>query len=276
MVLFTRQCPEAMTSEFLPSVETRWFTPPAARPRVHHRFPTGTVTLLFSDIEGSTRLLQRLGGAEYARVLGIQRRLLRTAFGTWNGQEVDTAGDGCFTVFKNARFAVEAAVAAQRALAEHPWPCGVQVRVRMGLHTGEPALFEEGYVGLDVHVAARICSAAQGGQILLSQTTRDLVEHELPAGMLLLHRGPHWLKDLDGPEHLSELQIASLSFGSRNLETGIADDLTDTCFERLDLTVMGVRLGHTPDDDTLARSGCSMQASQRCSPASSYRRIGVA
>lgn len=181
---------------------------------VHRRFPTGTVTLLFSDLEGSTRLLQRLGGTEYARVLGEQRRLLRTAFQTWNGHVVDTAGDGCFTVFEHAPFAVTAAIAAQRALAAYPWPEGVQVRVRMGLHTGEPGLFEEGYVGLDVHRAARICAAAQGGQILLSRTTRELVERELSAGAHLFDVGPRWLKDLDRPEYLSELQIATLPYGN--------------------------------------------------------------
>src|SRR5690606_22745328 len=99
-------------------------------------------------------------------------------------------------VFESARAAVAAAVAAQRALAVHPWPGDVQVRVRMGLHTGEPALFEEGYVGLDVHLAARICGAAQGGQILLSRATRRLVECGLPAGVCLRELGPHRLKDL--------------------------------------------------------------------------------
>lgn len=188
--------------------------PQTARPPTYPCLPTGTVTLLFSDMEGSTRLLQYLGGTEYARVLFEQRRLLRTAFRTWGGREVDTAGDGCFTVFERARSAVAAAAAAQRALAAYPWPEGVQVRVRMGLHTGEPALFEEGYVGLDVHRAARICAAAQGGQILLSWTTRELVERELPAGMHLVDVGTHRLKDLDRPEHLSELQGARLPCGS--------------------------------------------------------------
>lgn len=210
-VFFTPKHAETMT--FATTATTETFRPaPAAS---HHRLPTGKVTLLFSDIEGSTRLLQRLGTAEYAGVLGVQRRLLRRAFQTWSGQEVDTAGDGCFAVFQDASSAVSAAVAAQCALAMYPWPEGTQVRVRMGLHTGEPGLFAEGYVGLDVHVAARICTAAQGGQILLSQTTRDVVSQELPVGLDLLDRGPHRLKDLDQPAHLSELRATRLTCGNR-------------------------------------------------------------
>jgi class 3 adenylate cyclase len=187
-----------------------WPGPHMTQPVGHAALPTGRVTLLFSDIEGSTRLLQRLGGAVYASVLGAQRRLLRTTFRAWHGHEVDAAGDGCFAVFAHARFAAAAAVAAQQALAAHPWPEGIQVRVRMGLHTGEPALFEEGYVGLDVHRAARICAAARGGQILLSEATHALVVPELPGGVHLRDAGPHWLKDLDGPEPLFELQAAGL------------------------------------------------------------------
>ena len=106
------------------------------------------------------------------------RHLLRTAFHQYHGHEVDTQGDAFFVAFARATDAVSAAVAAQRALASHAWPEGVAVRVRMGLHTGEPHLAAEGYVGLDVHRAARIMNAGHGGQILLSQTTRDLVEHE--------------------------------------------------------------------------------------------------
>ncbi|HMB91210.1 MAG TPA: adenylate/guanylate cyclase domain-containing protein [Rhodothermales bacterium] len=193
-----------------------------AHPLAKHRLPTGTVTLLFSDIEGSTRLLQRLGTAEYARVLGVQRRLLRIAFQNWNGKEVDTAGDGCFTVFQDASAAVSAAVAAQCALALYPWPEGTEVRVRMGVHTGQPGLFAEGYVGLDVHVAARICTAAKGGQILLSRTTRELIEPTLPAGMRLLRKGPHRLKGLDQPEHLSEVRTARLACRSTGREIRMA------------------------------------------------------
>lgn len=176
--------------------------PTRARRDASSCLPTGTVTLLFSDIEGSTRLLRHLGSAAYARVLGVQRRLLRAAFQRWGGQEVDAAGDGCFAVFQEATAAVKAAAAAQRALAAYAWPEGGEVRVRMGLHTGTPGLFAEGYVGLDVHRAARICGAAQGGEVLLSKTTQALVAHTLPAEMRLREVGPSWLKDLDHPEHL--------------------------------------------------------------------------
>jgi class 3 adenylate cyclase len=185
----------------------------AASPGAHAGLPTGSVTLLFCDIEGSTRLLRQLGGPAYSRVLGAQRRLLRSVFQTWDGHEVDTTGDGCFAVFKHAPYAVAAAVAAQCALAAHPWPQGVQVRVRMGLHTGRPAPFEGGYVGLEVHVAARICAAARGGQTLLSRDTRELVEHQLPAGVSLRNAGPYWLTDLDHPQHLSDLRHTFLPAG---------------------------------------------------------------
>lgn len=193
-----------------PCPETHRFAVPAACSPGSRCLPAGTVTLLFSDIEGSTQLLRRLGSAGYARVLGGQRRLLRTIFQPMGGQEVDVVGDGCFNVFRRASSAVMAAVAAQQALAAYPWPEGVQVRVRMGVHTGEPARFEAGYVGLDVHVAARICAAARGGQILLSRTTCERAEAELPTGLALIDVGPHRLKGLEDPVYLSELQVPAL------------------------------------------------------------------
>src|SRR5436190_23053481 len=131
-----------------------------------HQLPTGTVTFLFTDIEGSTSLLQQLG-ERYLDLLAECRDLLRTSFQAYGGQEVDTQGDAFFVAFARATDAVSAAVAAQHALARHPWPEGVAVLVRMGLHTGEPQLSTEGYVGLDVHRAARIMSAGHGGQVLL-------------------------------------------------------------------------------------------------------------
>jgi predicted ATPase/class 3 adenylate cyclase/DNA-binding CsgD family transcriptional regulator len=172
-------------------------------------FPTGTVTLLFTDIEGSTRLLQQLGD-RYATLLEACRSLLRTAFLTFDGHELDTQGDSFFVAFPRASDAVAAAVTAQRALVNHPWPEEVVVRVRMGLHTGEPSLTSEGYAGLDVHYAARLMSAGHGGQVLLSQTTRDLVEYALPAGVHLQDLGAHRLKDLQQPSHLFQLVIAGL------------------------------------------------------------------
>src|SRR5690606_17723121 len=124
---------------------------------------SGTVTLLFSDIEGSTRLLDRLGLA-YADLLSVHHRFVRDALGAHGGVEVDTAGDGFFVAFARATDAVAAAAAIQRALAGHAWPEGEAVRVRMGLHTGEPLVTATGYTGLDVHRAARIMGAAWGGQ----------------------------------------------------------------------------------------------------------------
>jgi len=172
-------------------------------------FPAGTITLLFTDIEGSTRLLQQLGD-RYTELLSECRNLLRTAFKKYSGYEVDTQGDAIFTVFARASDAFLAAVTAQRELALHAWPDVMVVRVRMGLHTGEPSLAAEGYVGLDVHYAARIMSAAHGGQVLLSQTTRDLVEHDLPEGVDLRDLGEHYLKDFERPLSLYQLVIAGL------------------------------------------------------------------
>jgi predicted ATPase/class 3 adenylate cyclase/tetratricopeptide (TPR) repeat protein len=171
--------------------------------------PTGTVTLLFTDIEGSTRLLQQVG-QRYTGILTECRQLLRAAFHRWNGYEVDTQGDAFFVAFARATDAVSAAVEMQRALAAHLWPDGATVYVRMGLHTGEPQRSAEGYVGLDVHQAARIMSAGHGGQVLLSQTTRDLVEHDLPDGVSLRDLGTHRLKDLLHPSHLFDFVISGL------------------------------------------------------------------
>ncbi len=172
-------------------------------------FPTGTITLLFTDIEGSTRLLQQLG-ERYTSLLDACRFLLRTAFLQFHGYEVDTQGDAFFVAFARASDAVAAAVAAQRALASHAWPEGMTVRVRMGLHTGEPFLATEGYVGMDVHRAARIMSAGHGGQVLLSQTTHDLVAHTLPEGVRLLDVGARRLKDLQQPSQLFQLIMTGL------------------------------------------------------------------
>jgi predicted ATPase/class 3 adenylate cyclase/DNA-binding CsgD family transcriptional regulator len=173
------------------------------------KLPTGTVTLLFTDIEGSTQLLEHLG-ERYPDVLAECQSLLRSAFHAWGGQEVDMQGDAFFVAFARATDAVLVAVAAQHALVAHAWPNGVTVRVRMGLHTGEPQLSAEGYVGLDVHRAARLMRAGHGGQVLLSQTTSDLVEHDLPEGVSLRDLGEHRLKDLGRPQRLFQLVIAGL------------------------------------------------------------------
>ncbi len=174
-----------------------------------HHLPTGTVTLLFTDIEGSTRLLQQLGN-RYADVLAEYRQVLRSACRQWNGHEVDTQGDAFFVAFVRAIDAVSAVVDVQRTLAAHSWPQGAIVRARMGLHTGEPSVAAEGYVGLDVHFAARLMSAGYGGQVLLSPTTRDLVEHDLPAGVSLRNLGEYHLRDVGYSSHIFQLVIADL------------------------------------------------------------------
>src|SRR5256714_15185020 len=146
-----------------------------------HHLPMGTVTFLFTDIEGSTHLLQQ-GGERYPSLLEEYRSLVRTAFHACSGHEVDTQGDGFFVAFARASEAIGAAVEMQRSLASHAWPEDVLVRVRMGLHTGEPQRASEGYVGLDVHHAARIMSAGHGGQNFLSQTTGDPLGQAPPDG----------------------------------------------------------------------------------------------
>jgi len=171
--------------------------------------PSGTVTFLFTDIEGSTQLLKAFGG-RYGELLAEQQRILRAAASAHGGHEVDTQGESSFVAFRRAKDAVAAAVDAQRDLAAHPWPEGADVKVRMGLHTGEPRVGEERYVGIGVHKAARIAAAGHGGQVLLSSTTRELVEDELPPGVTIRDLGERRLKDLDRPERLSQLEIEGL------------------------------------------------------------------
>jgi predicted ATPase/class 3 adenylate cyclase len=171
--------------------------------------PSGTVTFMFTDIEGSTQLVQQLHD-EYATLLADQRSILRTAFEKWNGHEVDTQGDSFFVAFKRASDAVNAGVDIQHALAEYRGPQGVTLRVRMGLHTAESHFGPTGYVGIDVHRAARICSAGHGGQVLLSQTTYDLLEGNLPRGVGRRDLGEHRLKDLNQPQRLHQLEISGL------------------------------------------------------------------
>lgn len=165
--------------------------------------PTGTVTLLFTDLEGSTRLVERFG-ARFGGLLADHFSLLRRAVAAHHGQEFGTEGDALFAVFARARDAVCAAAEAQHALAAHPWPEDARVRVRMGLHTGTPDPGPGCYVGHDVHRAARIAGLAHGGQVLMSATTRALAE-PLPDGLGALDLGRHRLKDLSEPEHLHQL-----------------------------------------------------------------------
>jgi class 3 adenylate cyclase len=154
--------------------------------------PSGTVTFLFTDIEGSTKLLRRLGD-RYRDVIGQHGRILREAIAHGEGTEVGTEGDAFFAVFPSPTGALAAAVHAQRGLATHSWPEGHTVRVRMGLHTGQAVLVGDDYMGLDIHVAARIAAAAHGGQVLISEATRPLVEPTLAEGVSLRDLGRHRL-----------------------------------------------------------------------------------
>ena len=180
--------------------------------------PDGTVTLLFTDLESSTQLLRILGDG-YAAVLSEHQRLIRAAVAAHAGYEVDTQGDAFFVAFSRATDAVTAVCEAQRTLEQHSWPAGSAVRVRMGLHTGEPLLIDGRYVGLDVHRAERIASAAHGGQVLLSSATADRVRDELEAGVALRDLGRQDLKDFD-EEHLFQLVAQDLRDRFPPLRTG--------------------------------------------------------
>ena len=166
--------------------------------------------MLFSDIEGSTALLGRLGD-RYGEALAAQRAVMRAAISASGGHEMGTEGDSFFVVFGSAADAVACCVAAQRALAGHAWPGGVAVRVRMGLHSGEPVRHQGGYVGMDVHRAARIAAAAHGGQVVLSDATRLLAQARLPAGVSVRDLGLHRLKDLQLPERIYQLAVPGLA-----------------------------------------------------------------
>lgn len=172
--------------------------------------PTGTVTLLFTDIEGSTRLLQRLGAADYARLLGDHHRVMRAALNSCRGIEIKTEGDSFFAIFSRAADAIVAAAQVQRGLAGQAWPAGTSVAVRIGIHTGDVGLVEGEYIGLDINRGARIAAAAHGGQVLLSAATHALVAGALPDGVTVLDLGEHRLKDLDQSEHVFQLAIEGL------------------------------------------------------------------
>src|SRR5919201_1869067 len=167
--------------------------------------PLGTVTLLFTDVEGSTKLVHELGDA-YAGVLADHRRIVRDAVAAAGGYEVDSRGDEFFLAFQEARQAADAAVTLQQSLATHVWPAGVQVRVRVGLHTGRPTERDGAYVGMDVHRAARICQAGHGGQVLLSAATRDALD----GGYQLQDLGDHELPGLPEAERIYQLNVPGL------------------------------------------------------------------
>ena len=171
--------------------------------------PEGTVTFLFTDIEGSTRLVQELG-ERFGPLLDLHHSILRRAIAAHKGVAVSTEGDAFFAVFPSALQAANAAVDAQRELAATEWPVALGIRVRMGLHTGEAELGGDNYIGVDVNRAARIAAAGHGGQVLLSEPTRALVEPSLPEDVTVRDLGQHRLKDLRAPEHLSQLVIGGL------------------------------------------------------------------
>jgi len=173
--------------------------------------PSGAVTFLFSDIEGSTRLVKAVR-ERYPLVLAEHRRLVRAAIAGQAGYEVDTQGDAFFVAFADAKQAVLCALEVQRALAGHQWPAGAPVRVRMGIHTGHAVPAEGAYTGLAVHRAARICAVAVGGQVLVSQATQTIIEdeEEEEPGFMLVDLGERTLKDLDRPVRLYQLAAPGL------------------------------------------------------------------
>ena len=173
------------------------------------KFPTGTVTFLFTDIEGSTQVLRRLGD-RYTNLLAEHQIILRAAIAKHDGYEVSTEGDAFFVAFARASDGLAAAADAQKELFAHTWPENGAVLVRMGLHTGEPICSSDNYTGLDVHRAARIGAAAHGGQVLISAATKTLISNRLPDGIGLRDLGEHRLKDLERPELLFQLTIANI------------------------------------------------------------------
>jgi class 3 adenylate cyclase len=208
--------------------------------------PGGTVTFLFTDIEGSTRLLQELGD-RYGDVVRDHRRIIRDTLGERGGAEVDTQGDAFFFSFARARDAVAGAVEAQRLLAEHEWPSGADVRVRMGLHTGEPTVGEEGYLGLDVVRAARICSAGHGGQILMSETTRALLGNDVPSGCSVVDLGRQNLKDVQH-ERIFQLTLDGTAEAFPALKTYPHEDSSNELAKRIERRV------HAMVEQSLERS----------------------
>ena len=190
-----------------------------------------TLTLLFSDIEESTELLRKLGSARYAELLSSHRALMVEAVRSHGGSEVDTQGDSFFCVFRTARDAVHAASAIQRSHVDHAFPGEAIVRIRIGLHTGEPMLVGDRYVGLAVHRAARIMSAAHGGQILASGQTADLIADDLPAGVSVVDLGEHRLKGLERPERLCQVLVEGLD---AELSPPRSEDVVD-----LDVRILG-------------------------------------
>jgi len=181
----------------------------SAQLQPQRKLPKGQVTFLLTDIEGSTELLARLDD-RYASLISAVRRAMRAAVRQAGGREVDARADDLFAVFERPPAALEAALAIQRAMCAGPWPDGIDVRVRVGVHSGRPTLTETGYVGLSVHTAARICYAAHGGQIVLSSAVRSAVLESLAAGVRLRSLGTWRFQGLREPEELYQVEAADL------------------------------------------------------------------
>jgi DNA-binding NarL/FixJ family response regulator/class 3 adenylate cyclase len=210
--------------------------------------PTGTVTFLFTDIEGSTELVGRLGDA-YSDAMAEHRRILREAVVAANGLEVDSRCDEFFAAFQRTRDAVTAALAGQRQLAAHDWPGDRPLRVRVGIHTGEPLLGESGYEGLDVHRVARICAAGHGGQVLVSQTTRNLLEAGQVPEAEFQDLGEHELRGLPRPERIFQLLAPDLPARFPALRTENSQPAKGSADEGKGLRVV------LADDSVLLREG---------------------
>ena len=181
--------------------------------RAFYALGVETLTFLFTDIEGSTALLGRLGDDDYARLLARHHAVIRAALAAHDGREVDTQGDAFFAVFSSPRGCVAAVLQMQRAIQAHAWPGRERVRVRMGIHCGEAARTAAGLVGLEVHRAARVAAAGHGGQVLVSEAAAVLVRDGLPPGAALADLGMHRLKDLGRPERIFQLRAAGLPAG---------------------------------------------------------------
>lgn len=171
--------------------------------------PSGFVTLLMTDIEGSTALLRRLGDS-YGALLNDVRSIVRRAVSRGNGREIDARADEFFAVFDRPAGAIEAAVAIQRALGDHTWPDDLEVRVRIGMHSGHPTLTDVGYIGLAVHTTARVCAAAHGGQIVVSAAARAAAGKSIPSGVRFRNLGRHRLPGLPEAERLFQVQAQAL------------------------------------------------------------------
>jgi len=210
--------------------------------------PIGTVTFLFTDVEGSTGLVGTLGDV-YSEAIAEHRRILREAVAASNGHEVDSRGDEFFAVFQRTRDAVIAAVAGQRQLAAHEWPGDTPLRVRVGIHTGEPLLGESGYEGLDVHRVARICAAGHGGQVLVSQTTRNLLEAGQVPEAEFQDLGEHELRGLPRPERIFQLLAPDLPAKFPALRTENSQPAMASADEGKGLRVV------LADDSVLLREG---------------------